>query len=185
MMDFIAIDFETATRWPDSACSVALVDVRDGAVEDSYSTLIRPPGCRFETANIDIHGITPEMVEHERNFAGVWPELLERLSGRVVVAHNAPFDMRVLRYSLKRYHLAAPIFQQCCTVQISRRAWPDLPNHKLNTVGDFLRVDFRHHDALEDARACAMIPLAAARQCGADSLEELAEKLRVNIKPFC
>ncbi len=184
MMDFVAIDFETATRWPDSACSVALVEIRDGEVAGSYYSLIRPPGCRFDTRNIRIHGITPEMVEGERDFSGVWPELMARLAGRVVVAHNAPFDMNVLRHSLQRCHLPAPAFRQCCTVQIARRAWPDLPNHRLDTVGDFLRVGFRHHNALEDARACAMIPLAAARQCGADSLEELSRRLKVNIRPF-
>ncbi|MBQ7516376.1 MAG: 3'-5' exonuclease [Schwartzia sp.] len=184
MMDFVAIDFETATRWPDSACSVALVDVRDGAVADSYYTLICPPGCRFDATNSRIHGITSEMVAGERDFAGVWPELQARLAGRVVIAHNASFDMNVLRHSLRRYHLAAPAFRQCCTVQIARRAWPELPNHKLNTVGDFLHVDFAHHNALEDARACAMIPLAAARECGAASLEELTGKLNVTIKPF-
>lgn len=184
MMDFVAIDFETATRWPDSACSVALVDIRDGAVAGSYYSLIRPPGCRFDIRNIRIHGITPAMVEGERNFSNVWPELMERLSGRVVVAHNAPFDMNVLRHLLLRYHLTAPAFQQCCTVQIARRVWPELPNHRLETVGTFLHVDFQHHNALEDARACAMIPLAAARKCGAGSLEELSRQLQVNIKPF-
>ncbi|MBP5200861.1 MAG: 3'-5' exonuclease [Schwartzia sp.] len=184
MMDFIAIDFETATDRRNSACSVAVVEVRDGKVARTYSTLIRPPGLRFSSFNISIHGITPEMVAHERDFAGVWSELRPFLEGRVVVAHNAPFDMGVLRSSLLANHIEPPNFYHSCTVQISRKAWPHLPNHKLNTVGDFLHVDFRHHDALEDARACAAIPLAAAEQIGADSVEELAQALRVPVKPF-
>ncbi len=184
MMDFTAIDFETATERSNSACSVAVVEVRDGKIAQSYSTLIRPPRLEFSPFNIGIHGITPEMVEHERGFAGIWPELRPFLENRIVLAHNAPFDMGVLKSSLLANHIAPPSFLQCCTVRISRKAWPNLPNHKLNTVSEFLHVDFRHHDALEDARACAAIPLAAAKLVGADSVEELAKALRVSIRPF-
>ncbi len=183
-MDFTAIDFETATEKSNSACSVAVVEVRDGEVTGEFSTLIRPPRLAFSPFNVRIHGITREMVEHERDFAGIWPELRPFLEGRIVFAHNAPFDMGVLKSSLLANHIEPPNFYHCCTVQISRRAWPQLPNHKLDTMGSFLHVDFRHHDALEDARACAAIPLAAAEQVGADSVEALAERLRVKIKPF-
>lgn len=183
-MDFTAIDFETATEKSDSACSVAVVEVRGDEIARSYSTLIRPPRLAFSPFNIRIHGITPEMVAHERGFAGIWPELRLFLENHIVLAHNAPFDMGVLKSSLLSNHIAPPHFLHCCTVQIARKVWPDLPNHKLNTVGDFLHVDFRHHDALEDARACAEIPLAAAKQLGVDSVEALAKKLRVAIKPF-
>ena len=184
MLDFTAIDFETATKSYHSACSVAVVELHGGEVADSFYTLIKPPGMRFDPVNISIHGITPSMVEKARDFAGVWPELERYLQGRVVVAHNALFDMGVLRASLRAHHLPPPQFYQCCTVQLARRVWPELPNHKLNTVGDFLNIAFRHHDALEDARACAAIPVAAARDRGARDMAELAEMLRVPIRPF-
>ncbi len=184
MLNFTAIDFETATDRRNSACSVAVVEVRDGEVAGEFSTLIRPPRLAFSPFNVRIHGITPEMVKHERDFAGVWPELRPFLEDRIVIAHNAPFDMGVLKSSLLANHIEPPNFYHCCTVQISRKAWPQLPNHKLDTMGSFLHVDFRHHDALEDARTCAAIPLAAAEQVGADSVEALAERLRVKIKPF-
>ena len=183
-MDFTAIDFETATEKANSACSVAVVEVRDGEIVRTYSSLIRPPRLEFSPFNVKIHGITPEMVRHERGFAGVWPELRPFLENRIVVAHNAPFDMGVLKSALLSNHIEPPHFLHCCTVQIARKAWPELPNHKLNTVGDFLHVDFRHHDALEDARACAAIPLAAAKIFGVDSVEELAKTLCVSLKSF-
>lgn len=184
MLDFTAIDFETATKSYHSACSVAIVEVRGGNVVDSFYTLIKPPGMRFSSVNIGIHGITQSMVEKAQDFAGVWPTLEGYLRGRVVVAHNAVFDMAVLRASLTAHHLPPPRFYQCCTVQIARRVWPDLPNHKLNTVGDFLRIAFRHHDALEDATACAAIPIAAAKAKGAGDMAELANLLHVPIRPF-
>lgn len=183
-MDFLVIDFETATKSFNSACSVAVVDIRDGVVADSFHALIRPPQMKFLPANIEIHGITPAMVQGERDFAGIWPELESYLRGRIVVAHNAAFDMSVLRESLKANHLSPPPFYQCCTVQIARRVWPDLPNHKLNTVGAFLHIPFRHHDALEDARVCAAIPLAAAKEQGVADMPGLAEKIQVKIRPF-
>lgn len=184
MLDFTAIDFETATSKYDSACSVAAVEIRDGKVVDSYYTLIRPPQMCFLPFNIKIHGITPTMVKDEQDFAGIWEELRQRLEGRIVVAHNAQFDMGVLRACLKFYGLEAPKFKHCCTVSISRKIWPDLYNHKLDTVGEYLQIKFNHHNAFDDAKTCAAIPIAAARQLGTDDFEELAKKLQVNIKEF-
>lgn len=184
MLNFSAIDFETATSKYDSACSVAVVEVKDGVVADSYYTLIRPPQLCFLPFNIKIHGITPTMVKDEPDFAGIWDELRKRLEGKIVVAHNAQFDMGVLRACLKTYGLETPNFRHCCTVSLSKKAWPDLYNHKLDTVGNYLAIKFRHHNAFDDAKTCAAIPLALAREMGTDSFEELAARLKVNIKSF-
>ena len=183
-MNFTAIDFETATKSPNSACSVAAVVVKDGKIAEKYSTLIRPPGQKFSKFNIAVHGITPDMTEMKRDFAGIWPDLRPFLEGRKVFAHNAPFDMGVLRASLAANGLCPPVFRYGCTVQISRKAWPELPHHKLDTVGRFLGVSFRHHDALEDATVCAAIPIAAAKSLGTADISELAAALGVKLKPF-
>ena len=95
-MDFAAIDFETATAARDSACSVAVVEIKDGRVRQSFSALIRPPENRYNAFNIKIHGITPADTETAPDFAGVWPELAAHLENKIVVAHNARFDMGVL-----------------------------------------------------------------------------------------
>ena len=184
LLNFTAIDFETATRYKNSACSVAVVDIEDGKIVDKYYTLIRPPRMEFDSCNIMIHHITPDMVEDAEDFSGIWPELEKHLSGRVVLAHNAPFDMGVLRSCLLTHKIDAPEFIQGCTVQLSRKAWPELMNHKLDTVGRFLNVDFKHHDALEDARACAAIPLAAAKAVGASDINELFSAFNVKLAEF-
>ena len=184
MMNFVAIDFETATSRMNSACSVAVIDVRDGQMADSYYTLIRPPRLCFSSFNIHIHGITPSMVADEPDFAGIWPELRKRLEGRIVVAHHAQFDMGVLKSELLTNALEFPVFSHCCTVSLSRKAWPELVNHKLDTVGNFLHIDFQHHNALEDARTCAEIHLAAGREFHIDDLGKLAARLQVAVKPF-
>ena len=184
MMNFMAIDFETATSARDSACSVAVVEVRGGRLYDSYYTLIQPPGNRYNWFNVQIHGITREDTADAPVFSSVWPELCARLEGRVVVAHNARFDMSVLASCLAGAGLPFPRFSYCDTVAISRKSWPNLTDHKLNTVGDFLHIDFHHHNALDDARTCAAIPLCAGRELAADSLEGLARLLGVQVHPF-
>lgn len=184
-MDFAAIDFETATAQRDSACSVAVVEIKDGRLKESFSALIRPPENRYNEFNIGIHGITPADTASAPDFAGIWPELATHLENRIVVAHNARFDMGVLSACLTAAGLRAPSFSYADTVAIARRAWPDLRNHKLDTVSAFLGITFRHHDALEDARACAAIPLCAGRALGGtDDFHTLAQRLGVRIAPF-
>lgn len=184
LMNFTSIDFETANANRNSACSVAVVVIENGRMTDSYNTLIRPPEMNFEEGNIKIHGITPEMVENAPNFAQIWPVLRTYLDNRIVIAHNSFFDMGVLRSCIWQYHLPKPHFTTACTVQISRKVWPNLPNHKLNTLGEFFQIKFHHHDALDDAKVCAKIPLVAGRTVGANSMEELLQKIGMQAKFF-
>lgn len=184
MMDFAAIDFETATAKRDSACSVAVVEIRGGKLVDSYYSLIQPPGNAYHWFNTKIHGITREDTADAPDFAGIWPELSEHLAGRIVVAHNARFDMSVLAACLARQGLRAPAFSYCDTVAISRKVWPTLENHKLGTVGAFLHIKFHHHNALDDAKTCAAIPIYAGRAVGAEDFSALAHDLDVRVQKF-
>lgn len=183
-MNFAAIDFETATSARDSACSVAVVEIGEGKIVDSYYTLIRPPENRYHWFNMKIHGIRREDTQNARDFAGIWQELKPHLEGRIVVAHNASFDMSVLRACLKDFSLPLPEFSYCDTVAMAKKVWPELENHKLDTVGDFLQIDFHHHNALDDARTCAAIPLAAGKKMREQNLPQLAKKLGLPIRPF-
>lgn len=184
MMNFAAIDFETATAARNSACSVAVVEVRDGQLYDAYYTLIQPPANRYNWFNTRIHGITREDTANVPGFADIWAKLRTHLEGRIVVAHNSSFDMSVLRACLTESGLPAPMFSYCDTVKISQKVWPELENHKLDTVGSFLHIDFNHHNALDDARTCAAIPIYAGAELAVDSLERLTRLLGVNVRPF-
>ena len=68
--------------------------------------------------------------------------------------------------------------------RISRAVWPDLVNHKLNTMAAYLGVEFKHHYALDDAETCAKVAIEAARLKGANSLPELLSKIGVPLEPF-
>ena len=93
----IAIDFETANSNRASPCSIGVTWLDDIRILRTAHRLIRPWGMNFDGMNISIHGIHPEDVEFEPEFPEVWQELLEHFSGKIILAHNASFDMRVLR----------------------------------------------------------------------------------------
>ena len=125
-MDFIAIDFETANSSRSSACALGLVEVKDGRITTEHSWLIDPQQ-RFDGMNISIHGITPSMVIGQPTFQDLWPTVEPLLHGQIVVAHNASFDMSVLRYCLDGISLSYPQFQYLCTYLLGKKMLPDLP----------------------------------------------------------
>ena len=183
-MNFVAIDFETANSKRNSACSVAVVEVKDGKIFDSYYALIKPPRLEFNYTNIQIHGITPNDVRDKPTFAGIWRELKPCLDNKIVIAHNASFDMSVLKGCINEYHLEPPKFQHFCTVSIARKVWPQLEDHKLGTLGQYFNIDFNHHNALDDARTCAAIALLAGKELKVTNFAQLAHKIELPIKNF-
>lgn len=178
-MEFTAIDFETANARPHSACQLGVVVVRRGVIVERESWLIRPRPLDFSPHNIRVHGITPADVREADDFAGLWGSIESLLGRAVLVAHNARFDLGVLRACLQFYALPTPDLQFTCTRAIARGAWPGQPGYGLRRVADRLGIEFRHHDALEDAEACARVLLHAAEQLGAGSLEELEAALQL------
>ena len=176
-MDFTAIDFETANEQRFSPCSIGLVVVQNGEFVKNLSFLIRPPEMRFNSINIAIHGIKPRDVAGEPEFPQIWKVLRGYLEGAVLVAHNAAFDLSVLHRTLEHYGISHAPFNYHCTCKISKKLWPNLYDHKLDSVARKLGIRFKHHDACEDARACAEIARQACLKTETTSLGELAEKI--------
>lgn len=176
-MKVIAIDFETANEQRASPCSIGLAWIEDGEVVRIEHHYIRPPGNRFAGFNMAFHGIRPEHVAD----ADEWPDVLERLrpelEGALVLAHNASFDISVIRRTCEHYDVPAPGFDYLCTVQVARSVWPELASHKLNVVCGHLGVDFAHHDAAADAYACGRVALAATGLNALSHVRELPQRL--------
>ena len=183
-MDFVAIDFETANAKRNSACSLAAISVADGVIAREAYSLIRPPEMRFDAKNIEIHGITPQMVEAKPTFDQLWHRVRLHLEGQWVLAHNAAFDISVLRKLLETYHLPLPEMRHLCTVKIARRVWPGLESYRLSALADKFAITFCHHNALQDARTCAQIVLLAEKEVGVASLPELARRLDLKGQSF-
>lgn len=181
MQKIIALDFETANERRDSACAVGLAWIADGAVVRRESRLIRPPELRFSPGNIRVHGIVPADVRTQPTFPEVMGEFLPDLASGLVLAHNAGFDMGVLRASLSAYGLRPPAFSYLCTLQIARRVFPAEEGCGLGKVAARLGIRFEHHDAGEDAYACAEIALAAVRRTGAPDVFGLSRAIRLPV----
>ncbi len=164
---FVAIDFETADHGPDSACAVGVVRVEGLNVVQRRAVLIRPPRPRFVFTYI--HGITWEMVKDADGFADAWSGLAPLLDGvSALVAHNAPFDRRVLAACCAAAGLRVPDLPFLCTVQLARRKWGRKPND-LPSVCGRLGIELVHHDPASDAEACARIVIAAATETHAET----------------
>lgn len=182
-LDFTAIDFETANSSSASACSVGLVRVRDGQVVASDGWLIRPPAGhdRFFDINVSIHGITPDAVAAAPGWTTQLPRLLDFIGDDVLVAHNAGFDVAVLRRACEATDAVLPALRSVCTVQLARKTYT-LDSYRLPLVAAAVGfLDFAHHDALADALACAHIAIDAASRAGAHDIVELAMLLGVRV----
>ena len=182
-LDFTAIDFETANRSSASACAVGLVRVRDGRVTAQDAWLIRPPAGidEFEPRNIEIHGILPEHVAD----APGWAEQMDRIAAfagnDVLVAHNAGFDMAVMRRASDATGADCRRYESLCSVMVARRIY-DLPTYRLPSAAAAAGfTDFQHHDALADALACAHIIIDAASRTDSDDIRALADAVDVAI----
>src|SRR5258708_29940155 len=104
-MEFVAIDFETANEMRCSPCAFAAAIVSNGELIAKHSWLIRPKELRFDPYNTWIHGITEDDVADAPEFNELWDETFRPIleCGSVVIAHNASFDMSVLRHTLLEY----------------------------------------------------------------------------------
>ncbi|RXZ40826.1 exonuclease domain-containing protein, partial [Agromyces binzhouensis] len=171
-VSFTAIDFETANSSAASACSIGLVKVVDGRVVAREHRYIRPPFPHgdFSPWNVRIHGITPDMVERADDWRTHLPFLREFAGDDWLVAHNAGFDMGVIRATSEALGLDVPDFRYVCSLQVARRTY-HLDSYRLTSAAAAAGFDdFAHHDALADAEACAAIVVHAAERHDAGDL---------------
>ncbi|MCP2637847.1 exonuclease domain-containing protein [Microbacterium sp. HD4P20] len=182
-LDFTAIDFETANSSSASACAVGLVRVRDGEVVDKTGWLIRPPAGHdvFFELNTRIHGIRAEDVVH----APTWTQQLGALTAfagdDVLVAHNAGFDMSVIKRACDATGDECPPYRYACSLQVARKVY-QLDSYRLPFVAAEAGFpDFAHHNATADALACAHVMIDAARRLGSDDVDALVDAAGVRV----
>ena len=180
-MDFIALDFETANHRRDSVCEMGIAVVVDGAIAESRSWLVRPKHNWFHAMNTRIHGIDAAQVANEPEFDQVWEEAKYYFEHANLVAHNASFDMGVLRHVLIQYELPPPTVAYSCSLAVARRAWKGLPSYGLKSLAQHFRIPLNHHSAEPDAIASALIMLRAAEEHGLQRFSDIAEVFRLHL----
>ena len=178
-MDFITIDFETATAQRDSPCEIGLTFVQNSQIGETKSWLIKPHYYpHFDYFNVGIHGIRPQDVKHEPEFCDLWNDIRPLIDGQFLIAHNAGFDLSVLRKTLDTYQLPYPTLNYSCSYIFSKKVWEGLPSYDLKTLCRTNGIDLSHHRAGADSRATAELALKAFSKAGVSCVEDFPEKLR-------
>ena len=177
---FLAIDFETAASYRESACAVGLALFSAGELIESSSTLIDPrlPEWEWSEFNTRIHGLRFGDVAGAPTFDEVWVGIEDRYAGVPLVAHNASFDMGVITGSLAQSGLlpAGPV-RYACSAKIARATWPEMRSVSLPVISSRLGIDLDHHEPESDAKASGQVLLGAARKLGTANLDGTLERL--------
>lgn len=160
MDDFAAIDFETANYQATSVCSVGVVVVRGGIIAGTFYSLIRPEPNYYNYRCSAVHGLTSKDTDSAPIFPEVWKRVAPLIDGLPLVAHNKGFDESRLKAVFRCYSMDYPDYPFFCTLKAARRAFPCAVNHQLDTVARLCGFTMgHHHNALDDAEACALIAL--------------------------
>lgn len=173
---FAVVDVETTGGSPRRGhriTEIAIVDVADGVLADAYHTLVNP-GRGIPQRISSLTGITDRMVSGAPYFDAIADRVLERLQGRVFVAHNARFDWRFVSSQLADAVGEVPVVERLCTVRMARRLLPELRRRNLDAVTDHLGVDVTsRHRALGDAEAAARVLIRLLDRAEARGLADL------------
>lgn len=176
--NFTAIDFETANEARGSACSIGLARVETGVIVDTFYSLICPDPLYFNPRNVAIHNITAEMCKRAPTMVQLWPQLKPWIEGQILVGHNVSFERSVLNHFYLKESVKDPALDYLCTLYLSKVHLNGLQNYSLPTVYKSLfEKEVNHHDALEDAKACAEIAIKIAMGWNPPSFEGMVGAL--------
>lgn len=149
--DFVTLDFETTGLTParNRVIEVGIVRTsRSGKVIDTYSTLVNPGR---DVGRTDIHGISAGLLNSAPRFEEISGDIARLLSGAILVAHNARFDLRFLAAELDRENRQYSKLNALCTLELMYAGYPKGPR-KLSHCCDFFGIERGNaHCALDDA----------------------------------
>ncbi len=181
-MDFVAIDVETANADMASICSIGAAVFEDGVLTDEWYSLIDPKDY-FSGMNISIHGIDEQQVSGAPTFEEAAGTINDLLSGKVVVTHTH-FDRVAMHQAASRWTIQPPNCTWLDSALVARRTWAECARrgYGLSDVCKRIGYTFEHHNALEDAKACGQVVLAAMGESGLD-LAAMLNRVRQPIDP--
>ncbi|MCR5732882.1 MAG: 3'-5' exoribonuclease, partial [Sphaerochaetaceae bacterium] len=158
-MEYVAIDFETANRYPDSACAIGLsLFDEEGVRRDSFYSLICPVIPYFDPVCTNVHHLDSRDVLRAPKLDEIWDDIYSFIGSRPLVAHNARFDMGVLKASLTRCGINPPPYEYYCTLNLARRLLPGYDCYKLTYLVDqVLGMNYHAHLASDDAYVCGKL----------------------------
>ena len=155
---YIVFDVETPNRYNDRMSAIGIAIIENGAITEEFFSYVNPE-THFDPFNIQLTGIDQAAVANAPTFPALWKRIEPLFSSGILVAHNAVFDLSVLKKCLQGYGIpwkSAALY--CCTVQMGRRLAPGM-SHALNAMCAHYGIPLRHHQADSDSRACAQLLL--------------------------
>ena len=134
-MEFLTIDFETASRYEYSPCAVSIYSFTETSCNKKLSTLIDPGDVFFDPKLIELHGITKDMVKDAPPVAEVMQNICDIIKDKFLFAHNASFDIHKVIDGCNRYDISIPNFKYADSLMIAKEDSADI-NPTLGPSGD-------------------------------------------------
>lgn len=165
-MEFLSVDVETANPDMSSICQIGIASFKDGVLVDEWDTLIDPEDY-FDFINISVHGIQESDVESAPKLIEVFSQISSLMSGKICVSHTH-FDRVSLDKAIRKYELDPIDVTWLDSARVARRAWEQCSwkGYGLANVCKIIGFEFKHHNALEDAKAAGAIINAAVDKVG-------------------
>ena len=165
---FVAVDVETANADMSSICQIGIASYIQDTLLDEWETLIDPEDY-FDGMNVSIHGIDEAMVEGSPVLSDIASKIYEFLDNRVTVCHTH-FDRVAFQQAFNKYDIRPPNCTWLDSACVTRRTWKEFSQkgYGLASVCEFLGYNFKHHNALEDAKAAAHVLTSAMQKTNLD-----------------
>lgn len=174
-LEYVSFDFETANDSRTSACALGAVKIKDGKEVDSFYTLINPEE-DFGGIQTTIHGITKKDVAESPKFVEVYNKFDEFVGDLPVVSHT-PFDRSVIIAANNKYNNRFKNLEYFDSYFLSSSIWKGKYfKFGLEPLSERVGFEFEHHNALEDARACAFIIQKLIMDTQVNTILELQQK---------
>ena len=158
MYRYIAFDVETPNRYNDRMSAIGISVIENGRITEEFFSYVNPQA-PFDAFNSQLTGIYPATVADAPAFPALWAKIGPVMASGILAAHNAVFDLGVLKKCLQSYGIPwKSTAKYCCTVQMGRRLLPGI-SHSLNVLCDYYGIALEHHRAASDSHACAEILL--------------------------
>jgi DNA polymerase-3 subunit epsilon len=177
-----AIDFETTSINNPRATEIGLVAL-DLNLEPvaTYETVINP-GRPVNKRSLGVSRLSMEQINSAEPFSAYWPSIHPFINNRVLVAHNAEFDLKVLKAELETIGIKT-LPPSICSCLLARKIYPKIPTHRLRFLASVLNIDLTPHRALSDALACgALLKNLISREPNA--VNEKIEKAKTITETF-
>ena len=158
MYRYVVFDVETPNRYNDRISAIGLSVVEDGRISEEFFSYVDPETF-FDYFNIRLTGISEATVAGAPAFPELWERIAPLMSSGILVAHNAVFDLGVLKKCLRDYGIEwKDSVRYCCTARMGRVLLPGM-GHRLDELCEYYGIALDHHQADSDSRACAEILL--------------------------